>query len=245
MAVGYKEIGRICGNIIAVVKNENPTASPSPVRSRRVRKWQIGLALFAAFVIGFLWYIGVIGGNVHAVVPGRVYRCAQLTGRNLDDVLVADHIRSEINLRGGNMENSWYRNELAECRAHGVTHYDIDMSARRFPTPAQLRKIFDVFDHGPYPILYHCKAGSDRTGLVSTIYLNAYRHEPIDEAYAQGLTWHYGHFSFGETHAMDDFVHLYMRTSNGEPLRQWTVDRYPALYAALPAGDKNANTKGE
>ena len=94
-------------------------------------------------------------------------------------------------------------------------------------------------------MLYHCKAGSDRTGLVSTIYLNTYQHLPIERAYAQGLTWRYGHFSFGETHAMDDFIHLYESTSQGEPLRQWTVDRYPALYAGLPTNVKNVNTTGE
>ena len=80
---------------------------------------------------------------------------------------------------------------------------------------------------------------------MSTIYLNTYQHVPIDKAYSEGLTWQYGHFSFGETHAMDDFVHLYLSTSNGEPFRQWTVDRYPTLYANLPADVKNASTNGE
>jgi len=205
----------------------------------------MALTVIVPSILGFLWYIGVIGGNVHTVVRGQVYRSAQLTGHNLDEVLANDHVRSVLNLRGGNPSNAWYRNELDECRVHGVTHYDIDMSARRYPTPGQLAKIFDVFDHAAYPILYHCKAGSDRTGLVSTIYLNSYRHEPIDKAYADGLSWRYGHFSFGETHAMDDFVHLYQNTAGGESLRQWCADRYPALYDALPADVKNANTSGE
>jgi hypothetical protein len=228
-----------------VVTNEKPTPASISSGSKRIRRSLIGVLVFIDLVLGCLWYIGLFGGNIHAVVPGKVYRSAQLTGRNLDELLTRDHIRSELNLRGGNAANTWYRNELDECRSHGVDHYDIDMSARRFPTPRQLRRIFDVFDHARYPIVYHCKAGSDRTGLVSTIYLNVYQHEPIEKAYAAGLTWRYGHFSFGETHAMDDFVHLYMRTSGGEPLRQWSVDKYPALYAGLPGVDKNANTRNE
>lgn len=218
------------------------TQTGTPTRRDRKRYW-LGAAIFLVFALAFLRYIGVFGGNVHAVVPGKVYRSAQLTGRNLDEVLVHDHIRSELNLRGGDMSKGFYRDEIAECRLHGVTHYDIPMSARRYPSPTELRELFDVFDHAPYPILFHCKAGSDRTGLVSTIYLNAYQNLPIQEAYTEGLTWQHGHFSFGETHAMDDFVHLYERTSNGESLRQWSVDRYPTLYAQLPAGDKNADPR--
>ena len=203
------------------------------------------LHVAAIVIVGFLWHIGVIGGNVHEVERGKVYRSAQLTGHNLDDVLTRNHIRTEVNLRGGNPKDAWYRNELEECRQHDVDHIDIGMSARRYPTPDQLARIFEVFDHARYPILYHCKAGSDRTGLVSTIYLNTYEHEPIAQAYADGLSWHYGHFSFGETHAMDDFVRLYETTADGEPLRQWCADRYPALYRSLPLDEKNANTRGE
>jgi len=231
-----------CGIITIDMSTQDPQTID---RNERTRRILMAVTVIVPAALLFLWYIGVFGGNVHEVVRGQVYRSAQLTGHNLGDVLACDHIRSELNLRGGNSSNDWYRNELDECRVHGVDHYDIDMSARRYPTPQQLAKIFDVFDHAAYPILYHCKAGSDRTGLVSTIYLNTYQHLPIDVAYAQGLTWRYGHFSFGETHAMDDFVHLYMSTSNGESLRQWTVDRYPTLYANLPADVKNANTKGE
>jgi hypothetical protein len=73
-------------------------------------------------------------------------------------------------------------------------------------------------------------SGADRTGLVATLYMNVYQHEPLQEAESQQLTWHYGHFSFGEAHPMDDFFRLYTRTGRGMDLRTWIKTRYPALY---------------
>jgi hypothetical protein len=194
------------------------------------------VVILAALVCGFLWYIGVFGGNVRTVTPGLVYRSAQLTGANLDDVLAADNIKTDINLRGGSTAQSWYRSELASCAHFGVTHIDITLSARRLPELSQLARLLDAFDHSQYPILYHCQAGSDRSGLVGTLYLNIYQHVPLITAEHRELTWRYGHFSFGQTHAMDDFFRLYRRTSHGQDLRDWITTTYPALYNASHRG---------
>jgi hypothetical protein len=201
-------------------------------RAARVRRRATPIAVLI-FVLAFLWYIGVFGGNVHAVTAGRVYRSAQLTGHNLNDVLLRDHIRTVIDLRGGSTADAWYRSEIASCRQFGVTHIDLPMSARHLPTPDQMRQLLADFDHAPYPILYHCKAGSDRSGLVGAFYLNVYQRVPLNQALQEELTWRYGHFSFGQTHAMDDFFRLYERTSGGASLRDWIVNQYPRIYASL------------
>lgn len=214
------------------------TTSKTPAKTARrstLKRLSYVLMPVLAIVL-FLWYIGVIGGNVHTVVPGSVYRSAQLTGKNLDTVFAQDHIRSQIDLRGGSMDDGFYRDEIASCKRYGVTHYDVTMSARRLPDPGKLQMLFKIFDHAQYPILYHCKAGSDRTGLVSTLYLHVYRHVPLDQAETEGLTWRYGHFSFGETHAMDDFFTLYRKTGGGMPIREWISTRYPAIYKETNQG---------
>ena len=46
------------------------------------------------------------------------------------------------------------------------------------PPPDSLRELLAAFDHADYPIMYHCQAGADRTGLVSVIYANLYEHQP-------------------------------------------------------------------
>jgi hypothetical protein len=185
---------------------------------------------FIAFVLLFLCYIGVFGGNVHTVEPGKLYRSAQLSGTNLETVLDDDHIATEINLRGGNMDKDWYRSEIDLCQKHGTKHYDITLSARKLPPPTQLAKILNVMDNAPYPMLVHCQAGADRTGLVCTIYENIYEHVPLDKAETDQLTWRHGHFWFGSTHAMNDFFNLYRTTSYGMDLRDWILKRYPTVY---------------
>lgn len=193
---------------------------------------------FVAAILLFLWYIGVFGGNVRTVYPGRVYRSAQLTGRNLDDVLRQNHIQTVINLRGGSASDAWYRSEIASCREFGADHVDVDMSARLLPAPARMNKLLDAFDHARYPVLFHCASGSDRSGLVGTLYLDIYQHEPLNRAESDQLTWRYGHFAFGQTHAMNDFLNLYRATGRGVSLREWIVKRYPSIYATLPGGEK-------
>ncbi len=210
--------------------------APEQKTTSRIRRRAAVAVAVLAFITLTLWYIGVIGGNVHEVVRGRAYRSAQLTGRNLDDVLAQRHIRSVIDLRGGSMNDPWYRSEISECRDHAAAHYDVTMSARRLPPPETLQRLFNVFDHAQYPVLFHCKAGSDRTGLVATLYLNVYQHVPLDQAESQQLTWRYGHFSFGQTHAMDDFFTLYRKTGTGMNVREWVTKRYPAIYDATKAG---------
>ena len=198
-------------------------------------KLVVGLSSFTVFVLLFLWYIGVFGGNVHTVVPGKVYRSAQLTGSNLDTVLTQDHIATEINLRGGDMSKAWYKSELQLCQEHGTKHYDITMSARSLPTPTKMAMLLNVLDTAPYPVLIHCSAGADRTGLACTLYENVYQHVPLDQAEDEQLTWHHGHFWFGATHAMNDFFNLYRSTGDGMSLREWILKRYPAVYKTATA----------
>ena len=117
---------------------ETSTTAPLPrpaVKRRRLGRALAFLVAATGTVLSVLWYIGVFGGNFHAVVPGRVYRSAQLTGHNLDEALQISHAKTVINLRGGSPSDAWYQSELASCRQAGAKHIDITMSARRLPDP--------------------------------------------------------------------------------------------------------------
>ncbi|HEV2474229.1 MAG TPA: hypothetical protein VGS41_16245 [Chthonomonadales bacterium] len=214
------------------------SSSPRLRRSLRLRKSIAAAAVVITAILLLLWYVGVFGGNVRAVVPGLVYRSAQLTDGNLSDVLRRQHIRTVINLRGGSSSDWWYRSELRVCRRLGVVHDDIPMSAVHAPPPGELNRLLKDFDRDPYPILFHCQGGADRSGLVGTIYLNVYRDIPLNEAELSQLTWRYGHIAWSRTRAMNQFFDLYRRTAKGAPLRRWIIDRYPALYQGMPAYEK-------
>ncbi len=194
------------------------------------------IAVSGAFIgcsAGFLSYIGVFGGNIHEVVPGAIYRSAQLTDGTLQNEIRRDHIESVINLRGSQPDSGFYESEIKVCSEMGVKHDDIGLSAHRFPQPDDLNELLKDFDHMPKPILVHCKAGSDRTGLVSALYMHLSQGEPISSAEGRELNWHFGHFGMFGTQAMDDFFDLYRKTSSGQDIRTWAHKTYPSIYLQL------------
>lgn len=228
--------------------NEKAQRSKRPRKQRLKRALIITTTLLICLLL-FLWYVGVFGGNVRAVMLGKVYRSAQLTGPTLDSVLDSRGIRTMINLRGESSDAGWYRSEVESCQKRNVAHLDIELSAVRLPPPTELKKLLLAFDQAQYPVLFHCRGGADRSGLAGVLYLNIYQKVPLDQALASQLTWRYGHlsgyvgsFAYGQAHAMDEFFNLYRKNSDGVPLKDWILNRYPALYAQQPASLRGPGT---
>ena len=153
------------------------------------------------------------GSNRHAVVPGRVYRCAQPSGEDLRDVLQETGARTVINLRGtarhlDDPKNAWYKAEVETTHDLSVSQEDITLSARLLPPPNELRRLIEVFDRTEYPVVIHCKQGADRTGLAAGVYLLL--HTDATPAQARRQLWpRYGHVGYGPTARIDDFFDLY------------------------------------
>lgn len=153
------------------------------------------------------------GSNRHAVVPGRVYRCAQPSGEDLRDVIQETGARTVINLRGTSRhlddpKNAWYKAEVETTHDLNVSQEDITLSARLLPPPNELRRLIEVLDRTEYPVVLHCKQGADRTGLAAGVYLLL--HTDATPAQARRQLWpRYGHVSLGPTARIDDFFDLY------------------------------------
>jgi hypothetical protein len=228
---------------MTVADVEVPQVARPPKPKRAARRLLVSLVVFLAVVIAALWYIGVFGGNVRSIESGRAYRSGTITGasytgitarwagNDLETVLKRNRIGTVISLRAGSLKDDWYREELDTCARQGVAHVDLPISARSLPPPPALANLVNLFDHARYPILMHCQAGADRTGLASTIYATLYERLPLDRAESEELTWRYGHFPVDKTRAMDEFFDLYRRTSGGLDLREWILNRYPDIYA--------------
>jgi protein tyrosine/serine phosphatase len=157
------------------------------------------IVLVAGGIYGSVQY----GGNVHVVEAGQVVRSAQLSGAALTEVAHRYGVRSVLNLRGDNAGKPWYDEERRTARDDGLAHVDYGLSAEHDVTPAQLRELLAIIDQAPKPLLIHCNAGADRTGLVSAVYELA-RGVPLAQASRQ-LSLHYGHFPYlwSRTDAMD------------------------------------------
>lgn len=112
-------------------------------------------------------------GNFHEAVEGELYRSAQLRPGDIPVYVKKYHIRSVLNLRGGNPGEDWYDTEVAEAKMAGVEHLDYRMKASRELSKEQVLALLDIMRNAPKPLLIHCRGGADRTGLASAFYLAA------------------------------------------------------------------------
>jgi protein tyrosine/serine phosphatase len=140
-------------------------------------------------------YLGVehLSGNFHEVDPGQLYRSGQLTAEQLRDYTKRFGIRSIVNLRGRSDKAAWYRDEVAEAKALSLTHVDFKMSASKELSLARADELEKILRDVPKPVLIHCQAGSDRSGLASAIFMNRLRGIDLEKAEGQ-ISLYYGHF---------------------------------------------------
>jgi protein tyrosine/serine phosphatase len=164
-------------------------------------------ALFLAVILVLLGaYLSGLEatGNFHTVFPGELYRSAQPMPQQIDDYARLYGIKTIINLRGGSGDSDWYREEITESKALGITHIDFPMSSGQELTQEQAAQLIEIMRAAEKPLLIHCRRGADRTGLASALYVAAIKKMGESQAEAQLLPI-YGHLSipFTAPYAMD------------------------------------------
>lgn len=143
-------------------------------------------------------------GNFHAITYGEAYRSAQLDRDEFEYYIKKYNIKSILNLRGEHPETTWYREEKKVMAEHNIQHYNIPLSSSREPYEADIQKLIEIFNNAPRPVLIHCQAGADRSGLAAAMWKVIVDKEPKSEAEKQ-LSIFYGHLPIGKTAAMDRF----------------------------------------
>ena len=165
---------------------------PMPIFGRTVRSLLIAIALVVLPPATYAGYLQ-LSGNIHAVEVGTVYRSGQLDGHDLGALVKEKGIRSILNLRGRHPDVGWYIEEADVARHSRIEHISIGISARKEPDLITMRRIAAAIESAPKPLLIHCLAGADRTGLASAIYEYAVAGKTAEEADDQ-LSFAYGHF---------------------------------------------------
>jgi hypothetical protein len=174
----------------------------------------------------------MLGNNIHAVIRGRVYRSAQLSGAALQDLIETHQIRTVVNLRGYCAPFPWYVEECRATHACNVCQEDVCFSAGRLPSAPELRRFLEILDRCEYPILLHCRRGADRTGMAAAIVLLLQTDMALDEGCRQ-LGLRYGHVALGRPASLDRFFNLYRewltergRSHTPEIFRSWLKEGY-------------------
>ncbi|AFL50645.1 protein tyrosine/serine phosphatase [Sinorhizobium fredii] len=146
-----------------------------------------------ATALMFGGYLGVLQltGNFHEVLPGELYRSAQPSASDIASYARQYGIKTIVNLRGESRE-AWYLQEVEASNRAGIAHVDFRLSASRRVSPQQARQLIALLQKAQKPILVHCQAGADRTGLASMLYLQQIAR--IDEETSERqLSARYGH----------------------------------------------------
>lgn len=141
------------------------------MRHRALRRLRAALLLGVLALAGYLGALHVLG-NFHTVLAGELYRSAQPGPRDIDRA-AAMGVRTVLNLRGAHPGSAWYDEELAAARRDGITLLDFPMSARAPLDQAGAERLIALMTSAEKPLLIHCLAGADRTGLASALYLAA------------------------------------------------------------------------
>lgn len=183
----------------------------------RARAWTDSLFVDHA-VFRLVWT------NLHAVIPGKVYRCNHPTPARLRQAVRKLGLRTLVNLRGHRQcgSDALSRNAAQQI---GIAHLDMAFESRGAPHRDRILRFAQMYGQLQFPMLMHCKSGADRAGLASALVI---MFEGGSAAQAMGeLSWRYGHFRRSRTGILDAFFLRYQAQAEGRiPFMDWVRDEY-------------------
>lgn len=180
-----------------------PPQLTCPAASTSRRRFWLGGSVLLTLAVGVIVFRGpLFRHNFGVVDAGKVYRSAQPKAE-FPELAARLKLGSVLNLRGGSPGDVWYADEVRATTDQGIDFYDFPMSATRRPARSELRTLVDLFERCRYPVLIHCKSGSDRTGLASTLYLLTVKSVPPEQAVGE-FSLHYGHVPLSGTRRLHE-----------------------------------------
>jgi protein tyrosine phosphatase (PTP) superfamily phosphohydrolase (DUF442 family) len=162
--------------------------------------------------------------NLHRL-GGSAWRSAQPAPHQIRRIAGLG-VRTIVNLRGPRWCGSYWL-EQQSCRRHGVQLVDYQVRSRAAPTREEILGARELFGKLEGPVLFHCKSGADRAGLMSTLYLIAVEGVPVEEARHQ-LALRFGHIRQSDTGVLDYFFERYLAADAASPIGffEWVENVY-------------------
>lgn len=154
------------------------------------KKIGIGAIVITAILFAVIWLTPNIRYNIHTVIPGKVYRSAELSKSELQRLIKKHKIKSIINLRNSHPKERWYQEEIAVAQKNDIELFDLALPAFHKPTREELITLTETLANAKRPILIHCRHGADRSGLASAIVLILRNNQSMDEISKQA-SWRY------------------------------------------------------
>ncbi|MCX7120907.1 MAG: tyrosine-protein phosphatase [Gammaproteobacteria bacterium] len=153
--------------------------------------------LFGLIALSFGCFLGFnyFTGNVHTVIPGKIYRSAQLDHSGLTYYTNKFHLKTIIDLRGRWPKNHWYEIESGFAKANHLHYFPIQFSAYVLPPKNKLQELVRVLQTAPKPLIFHCEGGADRTGMAAAISVILFEKNPTVRQIERQASWHYNAIS--------------------------------------------------
>jgi len=137
-------------------------------------------------------------------------------------------VRTVINLRRPDPTIPSNRLSWEACARYGLRQVHFAFNSRTAPRREEILGFEQLLHQVEYPILMHCKAGADRAGIASALFLLLRGGAPVDVAARQLSFWRFGHVRQAKTGVLDHFLETYRQhqVGHGTPFLEWVKHHY-------------------
>lgn len=133
-------------------------------------------------------------------------------------------VKTVVNLRN-DRDRSPFLLAKERAEAAGMLFVSFPMGAREAPSRETLLKLLDLFPTLEMPVLFHCKSGADRTGLVAAIWRMVMEGHALADV-REELSLKYLHRRDSETGALDEVLDAYAPFEGKKSFADWVRDDY-------------------
>ncbi len=177
----------------------------------------------------------VLGQNFNPVVDGSIYRSAQLDAEDLALRAAEFGLASIVAVRPARPSKAWYTAEKSVADRLGLKLVNVSLSADRMPSRQRLQTLVGALDAAPRPMLLHCRAGVERSGLAAAVAL-LLEGESVESARGQ-FSLRYGFHPWLSQSDLPRVLDRYEQwlevsgiESSAENFRGWVDDVYVAAF---------------